>query len=329
MAWPNTENIEKIYFLTGQKYSSDVLEKYKDDFTTGEILVTVYNNESTCCITPNFISKFNNFKENLPLVYGAFCFSDLGDWPKIMTINTGASGYFGYDWSVRTNWSTWWNKMLIQYLCDTNYPYITTTFSWMNNFISKDYWDEEDLKIVRIRYYGDSDLSLRESADLYNTCDISIQYVGTYYNQEDSNYISTKDYLKMSNARIPGSFTGNTFMGIYDNLDSENPMKDNITIVFSDDFSVIESVYWSKSYKSSFWGVKEEKLNFSAENIPLHENFSPLYWDVEYRILGEETCNSFISLSHQWVEDENNWIHTLDSYECNTSSMIKIRMDKE
>ena len=138
-------------------------------------------------------------------------------------------------------------------------------------------------------------------------------------------------YGEASNSRISGSFQGNTFTGYYNNNDSEDPMQDQIELLFSDDFNMILSVNWTKLYKSSFWGVESEELKFTGKNIPLDANLHPYYFDVGYRVLGEATCSSITKLTHVWVGDEspNNYTHNLDYFICDENSMIQIRLDKE
>ncbi len=318
---------------TGHDYSFEDYAKYQDDILNGEIIMVYYENYTDLFISPDFIANHNNFKLNRPLIYGGFCFSDLGNWPQIMTNTAGASGYFGFDWSVRTNWNAWWNKKIIASLADTSESYVTTAFDWMNNDLFKNYWDNQDNKIVSIRYYGDSDLALQEEkiSNLYNVCDITIQYVGYYNIQADSTFQSEDNYLKMSNTRISGNFSGTTFTGSFTSNGSDGPKEDQIELVFNSDFSMIMSVNWTKLYKSSLWGVVNEELNFSAINIPLDSNYHPYYFDVGYRILGEETCNSITMFSHEKVTEHSpdNWIHTLDHHDCDEHSMIQIRLDKE
>ncbi len=129
--WPKVKNIQTVFLLTGEVYSINSFdEKYFDDVSEGNIRIAYSKSikKNVILITPEFLVKYNNLKLNRPLFYGGFCFSDLGNWPQIITNTAGASGYFGFDWSVYTNWNAWWNKKLILFLTDSN-NINATTFS--------------------------------------------------------------------------------------------------------------------------------------------------------------------------------------------------------
>lgn len=135
IAYPNKDNISEIYLLTGSYYkTSTVLDNYLDDIISGDILLETEDVgggiiKTSYGVSPEFIGKYNDFKENKTVFYGCFCFSNLGDWNKIAN-NFGASVYIGHTWSVEASWANHWAYDFYYILADTSDDKVYDVGDW-------------------------------------------------------------------------------------------------------------------------------------------------------------------------------------------------------
>lgn len=159
--WPKENYITEIYYLTGETVSDDMSKKYWDEIKTGSIpIVKVMSFEegTKYCISPDFITKHNDFSQDTVFFYGGFCFSFLGDWPDI--INGFADGaYLGFDWSVQGYNCANWDINSLALMSDTSKLQPMNLEEWMQDeSVSKSYNDNG--RIVSIHYTGDGNLTL-------------------------------------------------------------------------------------------------------------------------------------------------------------------------
>ena len=159
-AWPDTINIQEIFAMTGEEVSDATTEKYYQDIEANNLLMTNYRGKNIYVISPNFLTKYNDFSKDTVMIYGGFCFSGLGTWPNIT--NSCASGtYFGFDWIVRSNYCADWAKDIIRHLTDQEVDQPLTADYWMNNStIDKQYFDATYDRTVQINYTGNGNLTL-------------------------------------------------------------------------------------------------------------------------------------------------------------------------
>lgn len=162
MAWPSNNNIEEVYFLTGESELVNTSERYYEDLIEKRVILIRYKNASRYCIAPDFITKYNDFSKDTVLFYGSFCYSFMGSWPNI--VDDCASGtYFGFDWAVRSGKCAEWAVDLINYLSFENIDQPYTVEDWMTKSeIPKSYFEENYNKNVSIHYNGNSALTLWE-----------------------------------------------------------------------------------------------------------------------------------------------------------------------
>jgi hypothetical protein len=168
-AWPNKNAIQEVYLLTGEAYSSasPTLEKYLDEVQSGKILMGDYHNAIYYWISPSFFAAHNNFSDDTTLVYGGFCYSELGGWRDTLIQVAKAGGYVGFDWHVWTSWNALWARSMYQQLCDTSKASSMNLGDWRTtgSIVSNTYWDDEPecQKWVSVWNYGYTDLVLWRS----------------------------------------------------------------------------------------------------------------------------------------------------------------------
>jgi len=162
IAWPNKDWVDEVYVMTGDDVTPDKTEKYKEMVKSGDILCAFdrVSGFNLYYVSPKFITHYNDFSKDTVLFYGGFCYSFMGSWPQI--INSFANGaYFGFTWSVRTNWNARWSQYLFTELADTLKDKPLTVEEWMNGTsIPKEYYDPAYKKTVKIQYSGNADLAL-------------------------------------------------------------------------------------------------------------------------------------------------------------------------
>lgn len=175
-AWPSKDNIREVYLLTGEAATLASLAKYKDEIHAGAVpVIRQHTASSSLWISPDFVARYNSFSADTTLIYGGFCYSYMGNWPRTMVNDLGAGGYFGFDWSVYTSENAKWNLNLIMNLCDTSQHPPVTASGWMNNEIPKWFWHDKYKKMVNIKYLGRQDLALIGSTfPVFRKCSIDL-----------------------------------------------------------------------------------------------------------------------------------------------------------
>jgi hypothetical protein len=165
-AWPADNELSEVFFITGEKANLQSTTKFYQDILDHDILLLQFINEpaSTYCISPGFISKYNDFSQDTVLFYGGFCYSYLGNWPSLT--DACASGtYFGFDWIVGSNKCTDWAIDLVDHLADQNAANPWTVEDWMTSSpIAKQYFNPDLNKTISIQYNGNGALTLWKPA---------------------------------------------------------------------------------------------------------------------------------------------------------------------
>jgi len=163
IAWPKETNITDVYYLSGETVSENSSKKYWDDLKTGNIPVMkvwYLNRVGKYFVSPDFITKYNDFSKDTVYFYGGFCYSFLGGWPDIID-DFGDGAYLGFNWSVQGFHCANWDINSIALMSDTAKQEPFTLEEWMNDSgVEKSYWDAEDSKTVKIHYTGDGNLTL-------------------------------------------------------------------------------------------------------------------------------------------------------------------------
>jgi hypothetical protein len=167
LAYPDEKNIQEVYLLTGEVANLSSTIKYWSDIKNQDVAIfnVLYNKSLTgqvfnaYLITENFIASHNNFSKDTVLFYGGFCFSFLGSWDQLYT-KFAKGAYFGFTWSVYTNWNAKWATSLIDSLADTLTGPAYNPEIWINGpNLPKSYYNNEDSLTVYIEYVGDGTLT--------------------------------------------------------------------------------------------------------------------------------------------------------------------------
>ncbi|MFO7658525.1 MAG: hypothetical protein R6W78_15815 [Bacteroidales bacterium] len=347
MAWPSTNKIDTVYLLTGQHATRNIINKYADDIRQQDLAIFSCENKNKVFITPQFITKHNDFKESIPLIYGGFCFSGLGNWPKIMTEAGSASGYFGFDWSVYTNWNAYWNFHLIQSLTDLGNVSATSALDWYKDDLDKYYYYEKGLRNVNIFYWGNPNLALikEEESDItFTRCSLEFYLDGQIYEVSDwgDSYLTGDTTLwgniRFFSANFTGSFSGNKFTGSYLQEYALSPphykegsselYKQDITVELGKDQDEILSLTWTSLYQFIIENEEREKkeTSFSAESIPL-KAMNTASQEAVFEVKEAVSCNSFAGLSYyhkSYIPGSFLITKNMVGYRCNEFSYIRV-----
>ena len=146
LAYPDEKNIQEVYLKTGEIANLSSTQKYWDDIKNGNILLCytksgVSQKGNVYFISPSFIALHNNFSKDTVLFYGGFCFSFLGTWDNLYT-KFAKGAYFGFSWSVYTNWNAMWATSLIDSLSDTLTGPAYNPEIWINGpYLPKSYYN--------------------------------------------------------------------------------------------------------------------------------------------------------------------------------------------
>jgi len=159
--WPKESYITEIYYLTGESVNETTSKKYWDDIKTGSIpLVKTMNftHGTKYCVSPDFISSYNDFSNDTIFFYGGFCYSFLGGWPDIIN-DFGDGAYLGFDWSVQGYHCANWDINSLALMSDTSKTEPINLEEWMNDgSVDKSY--NQGGRTISIHYTGDGNLTL-------------------------------------------------------------------------------------------------------------------------------------------------------------------------
>ena len=165
MAYPSEQNLQLVYVKTGEVANDATAEEYYTELYTGDLLVgmskvdAMGTKKNVYFVSPDFVKEYNDFSKDTIIFIGGFCYSSLGGWADIQH-SFAAGGYFGFDWSVRSNWCNGWLDDLMYNMTDTSLVQSFTAKNWMDNSYPKLYYDTEDHRNININYFGDQNLTL-------------------------------------------------------------------------------------------------------------------------------------------------------------------------
>lgn len=164
-AWPNEKAISEVYLMLAESPYALGNEMFKEDIRKASVIAGYSSSlrRNVYWISPQFIADHNYFQNDTAIIYGGFCYSYLGNWPNLVN-SFAAGGYYGFNWSVKTNKNTLLASKLFEYLSDTSLVIPWATQTWMTGTpnILKEYYDAEDKITVKLQYNGDNDITLWE-----------------------------------------------------------------------------------------------------------------------------------------------------------------------
>ncbi len=341
-SWPKKENIQEVYLLTGQEYSQLIVNNFLEDCQNKDILIThsTKSKKNKLWISPNFIAKYNDFSADTSLVYGGFCYSNLGSWPTTIIETTKAGGYFGFDWSVWTSKNAKWNFELIKSITDTSNGQANSTVDWFTNSFPKYYYDNHfSHRNVNIVYTGNPELALIENDEtesIFTTCEVylkirgqireTVDYINPNYTDKDTirwGYYS-RDFVDDYSG---GNFTGNTFTYEYVKEFADGKKKDiHFSLTLADDLSKILNISYTNLSTTNTSTLNE---NYILENIPLTQ-IDQNNNTATYSLNGVETCNSISTISwtslYEVISLSQN-SRSLNNYQCDQDSYIIVTLE--
>ncbi len=274
--WPSDKNIKEVYLQTGEVVNSATNSRYWKYINEGEIPILHGYRGNVYFVGPEFIKKYNYLENDSTLIYGGFCFSNLGSWPETI-LEAGAAGYFGFDWSVKTNKCDKYQYLLFEMLTDTTLarPYTCQTFmSLLGKYSS--YYDKEYERNVSLLYSGDPNLALwkPKTTDVidftYTHCNFSIYSRANYTNTKTGDY----NFAFNRSAEVEGSYKEGVFTGYYEYIDGDYEKYDTVIIELDlvnhliTDFSVFGSV---KEPSSVDFMITNYLITSSDTPLPLNE----------------------------------------------------------
>jgi hypothetical protein len=163
LAWPNKNNIQEVYLMTGQIISGQGALPYIADLRTKKIIYQYFDKtqKNQFFVSPAFITDKNDFSKDNVLIWGGFCYGFLGTWKNIVN-KTAAGTYIGADWSVSTWYNANWADELIYNLTFKPHVQAVTVSDWFSftTGLPKQYTDQQAGRIVKINYNGHGDMAL-------------------------------------------------------------------------------------------------------------------------------------------------------------------------
>jgi hypothetical protein len=159
-AWPNENNIQEVYLMTGEVATPATTAKYFSDVKAGKIPIVQYGSHNRYFLSPSFVAHHNSFHDDTTFVYLGFCYSWLGNWQDTLIEVAGAGGCVGFDWSVYTSWNAMWGRHLYNDMFDTSMAAPMNLGNWRSYApaIDNNYWDPNNHRWVSIWNKGYSDL---------------------------------------------------------------------------------------------------------------------------------------------------------------------------
>lgn len=306
VAWPSHNNIKEVYLQTGEVVNNATNSRYWRYINEGDIPILHGYKGNLYFIGPEFIRKYNNFKNDSTLIYGGFCFSGLGSWPETM-IDIGAAGYWGFDWSVSSSKCDKYEYLLIDELTDITRPKPVTCQSFMdllNQTGFNSYYDRKYKRNVGIHYYGESNLALWEPDNSvidfpYTKCefDISVRANFSTTGSDPYNFI----FGRLLN--VEGSFSNGFFSGTYEHIAGDEEWHDTLLIQLDLQNQQILSF--------EAWGsVKEHaEVDFTYTNYAITSTDLPLQMgnDSYASVRGADLEDYIYHISFEtiWTETDN------------------------
>lgn len=218
-----------VGLLTGEEVNRNTNVRFASDLENGRLaIIHPRGRADQYVVLPEFVTAYNDFAADSTLVWGGFCYSGLGDWPRAL-VEDGARGYFGFDYSVYTAWNAGWASSVMNWLTDpTGVP--RTVREWFEEQpLTPYYWNPAREGYVHCMYWGDEEAVLWKLPDDYSVASITevqihldgmnVQQVwndeglcGPPYEQLLSGYVN-RGY------RIFGSTAGRVFSATFDDSD--------------------------------------------------------------------------------------------------------------
>ena len=309
-----------VYLMTGESPNANSHNTYKQNRLNKELITITHAVDSLTryFLDPSFIVGQNDFTINKPLVYGGFCYSFLGDWPDQLKYD-GVSGYFGFDWSVKTTASVYWAKNLVSYLTDysVNEPY---SASWWieSSPVEKEYWDSVNNRWTSINYEGVEDLVLWNWAGSgFSSANISLQVNGTF---EDSDGEITNEVWEIPISAFMEhsvAFTGSSYAASWHNeLFFDRTRSGDIEVIIRPDgkeltyFSFNDTVVPGTS-------VYHSKYKIELAGLPLvsEDNEKAIF-----ELTGTNACNAIEQLEYRmdYMSGYTNGWKMMTSYNCSS-----------
>lgn len=164
--WPAGNAVDDIAMLTYEKENNSTAKKYWKDLQEGRVVILeAPEGFQIYAVKPDFITQYNDFKNDTVLFYGGFCYSGLGHWPDIVK-SCAAGTYLGVNNPVQNDWASWWAVDMITSLSDHSLDYPMTMEYWqMAGPFAKKYWSADLNSDVVITYAGYGGLTLWKNED--------------------------------------------------------------------------------------------------------------------------------------------------------------------
>lgn len=321
--------IREVFLLTGETANDLTTAKYSADIHTGKIPVILWHKKSNhYFVSPEFISKYNDFSESNTIVYGGFCFSNLGSWSSEIVGDADAAAYAGFDWSVYTNWNAFWARSLFYNLTDQTAAAPVTIDQWFSDAaVSHSYWNEKDSRTVHIMRTQATSKDMALWRDVEKTHEIGVMVkIDGHYNatvvdpDETYSYEYDSDGASYStNADCRGGFTGNTFTGNGAAALGTGTITSNVTAVFSGDRQHISTITWTETY---IYPSYTKTITYSGENIPLDYTYAGT---SIFQVEGETAADAIISFSVEQNAPEG-LSYSLQSWSTDWNSKIWVSL---
>lgn len=118
-AYPDTNNIEEVFYLSGEVVTDASRAANADALANGLLGVTTYYDENRYSFCSPFLRDKLDFGDSKPIVLLGLCFGYLGSWAEDLRMRANAGAVMGWDWEVDARVDSGKMSYLFTDLCDT------------------------------------------------------------------------------------------------------------------------------------------------------------------------------------------------------------------
>ncbi|MFB6342935.1 hypothetical protein ACE1ET_14500 [Saccharicrinis sp. FJH62] len=322
---------DTVLLLTGEPINSASTTKYSDEIKSKTVFrFRLRTAKNVYVVSPDFIKKNNNFKDENKLVYGGFCYSFLGGWPQMFYDNY-KGGYFGFNNSVYTDKNVKWAEDLLYRL---SYPYNfepETAMTWRyNTSLGSSYINNEN-EDVSIKYMGLNDLTLWQWETAlweHKFYRFTVKVDATI--QTNNGAVILKNDTIIHQCTGQGTFSGNIYSGaslqwstnkesygghLTFNID---PITFNIT-----NFTISDTTGYS------LWGITEtDIMKCNLSELPYSSSADPFVDGAYFLLIGDAINDNLSFLSDYLYQNVNGKekTETLINFSVDENSEIRFEL---
>ncbi|HKK64155.1 MAG TPA: hypothetical protein VJ951_16435 [Bacteroidales bacterium] len=347
------------YLLTGELATVEkTFNKHFDDILEKNIIIVTYHGENRYAVSPEFISKYNQFPDEGVFVYLGICNGRRGNWDRELVNNNGVETSVGYIRPVVQSKESYWVSEMYRKMCNTSLDEPLTIYECgYELFKERKYYIDLDHNhntvFVGIKPYGNPDFVFWEPAAKISKVWMGIQNMEIKYeaecierplpdNQQLSHtidqFIESANLVKTDNGYVL------TWQDVpYWNVDETHTVmsgllefrlrNEEMTQVVGKNYAenIAEDVHLEMHWRSigpSDLGWDYMYLGQTSEAVYREYEFAN---EIRLFVDGEETCNNSFYYHNQECRDSepnSNFIFSTTGAGCDANSGFYITLRK-